>query len=564
MHHHHKEKIKSLLKSTLLTVLLFAGPLALYKNNTITTRGTITTNVQEDNSSSSFGKHVGHSSHTRSSPGNNPNDPNQNEVRHLAKTTKTTTAIKEKDGTSNHLKEQETDLQMETDHTTKFPSIYDTIELSHLSNLVYYFDEPHHNCTNFLSIIKKYSNRHPDSFVFHNDTDDDNGDDNGGDGGYTAGSYTCHFYERDEQDTQVLIISKRTETIQNNNGNDADKNDHEDQVHDYIAIAYAGTDDFRNALTDTNIFTKRFGPPGPNNTYPLAPQKGSEYESARVHAGFDNAVFDGGLMDRIIDVVEKVMKTTADENDGSSDGKELKLFTTGHSLGAADAVLTSVALSKHFPDKHISCINYGCPKTGNRVWRDYVNSISNISIYRVVNRYDIVPRLPDIRFVHAGHTLQLDTKYARAYYLHEGDKTMELRGVPFGWNAYSYALAPAAAMDHIIGRYLKYLGQKSLVDEDRYYFDEFEHYRGGGDDRTEEDDEGDEGNDDEYYVPPSSELIEFEMELSDERKREIGRESAELYMKFLREEKEGGEASIIVGEAQNDWSREAEEVAKSW
>lgn len=314
------------------------------------------------------------------------------------------------------------------------PPLNDTVEMGHLSAMVYGFRGRHHtqfNCSSFPTIYKTYLNQFKPS-VFING----------------KSTFKCHMYECDVDDTQVLILSK---TVQ----------DSREGQSGYIAVIYAGTDDFRSVLTDTDILTKVFGPTDENGTHPLSPS-----DDIRVHAGFNNAVFNNNLFDRIRKTVNEI----------KSDNPDLRLLFTGHSLGAADAVLTAVAmkLQQEWKDEFISCINFGCPKTGNWAWNNFVNSMDNLSIWRVVNGLDLVPRLPGIRFHHVGHTMQMDGSMARAFWLHDGDKDLGFRGVPLGWNTLPYVLAPAAAVEHFISHYNRYLEERSEHDKDKYYVDSFE------------------------------------------------------------------------------------------
>lgn len=326
----------------------------------------------------------------------------------------------------------------------KIPSLHDTIEMAHLSVLVYSFMSNHAtNCTSFPDLYDAYISSHPQYSTF------------------VQGSYVCHLYERDEQDTQVMIVSKTPSKHSKQNG--------------YIAIVYAGTDDFRTTLTDADVLTTIFGPEI-NGTHPLVPE-----DNIRVHKGFNNAVFRNDLFDRIKDKIYEIRQ--------EQDDAPMRILTTGHSLGGADAVLTAVALKLQpdWKDELIESISFGCPKTGNWAWRDFVNSIDKLGVWRVVNGLDIVPRLPPgIRFHHVGHTLQLDGDRAKAYWLHNGDKGLGYRGIPFGWNTLPYVLAPAAAVEHIVTHYTKYLDQKSASDSHTYYFNDFEKVDGRTDDQVDD------------------------------------------------------------------------------
>jgi hypothetical protein len=134
----------------------------------------------------------------------------------------------------------------------------------------------------------------------------------------------------------------------------------------YFAVVFAGTDDLRTSLEDVDIMEKRFGN---NSTISLLDP------DIKVHAGFDNAVFSG-----IFDEVSSRLRSL------SSSHPLYRIWTTGHSLGAANSVLTATALA--LKGHHVTSINFGCPQTGNKVWHDYFNTTSplknRLGIWRVV------------------------------------------------------------------------------------------------------------------------------------------------------------------------------------
>lgn len=367
--------------------------------------------------------------------------------------------------------------------STIIPSLRDTTELVHLSRLVYYFrrfDKP--DCSSFPLLYEEYIQRNqPATLINANAT------------------YTCHMYERNEEDTQVLILSR-----------EYDQEGEYGYGHGYVAVIYAGTDDFRTALSDADLRTTPFGPEV-NGTYPLAPS-----DDVRVHAGFNNEVFKHGLFDRVTDTVKEAKRLNP----------QYRIFTTGHSLGAANADLTAVAMKMQPEWEHelIVGINFGSPKTGNWAWTKYVNSIEGLGIWRVVNGFDLVPRLPDIRFHHVGHTVQLDRKNAKAYWLHDGDKALGYRGVPFGWSSMSYALAPAAAVQHMIGHYTNYFDEKSALDESTFYIESFEKTSGYDDDDTSIEPSDD---DDNWYNNPDDDIRNEDI---------IINEYAENYLALVEEE----------------------------
>ena len=217
-----------------------------------------------------------------------------------------------------------------------FPSWNDVSSMAHLSSLVYKFrSEVDFDCTNFTS------------FAPENETKD----------------LSCEWYTHDYSlGTQVLLVSNKKE--------------------EYIAVVFAGTDDIRTSLEDTNIMTKRFGN---NSTVQLTDQK---YRNVRVHGGFNNAVFKHDIWDQIYDRTQDFLKKHP----------SYRLWTTGHSLGGANAILTATAFALLEPDRKVLTVNFGCPETGNFYWKEFLNKTShltdNLGIWRVVLAWDLVPRLP--------------------------------------------------------------------------------------------------------------------------------------------------------------------------
>lgn len=76
------------------------------------------------------------------------------------------------------------------------------------------------------------------------------------------------------------------------------------------------------------------------------------------------------------------------------------LFTAGHSLGAALAVLTAARTSVK------AVYGFGCPRLGNRA---FVQQLANTPIYRINHGIDLVTRVPPgwLGFEHAGQAIDL-------------------------------------------------------------------------------------------------------------------------------------------------------------
>jgi hypothetical protein len=301
------------------------------------------------------------------------------------------------------------------DFAEEFPTIQEIQEMSKLSLLVYKF----HYQTNVTC----------DTINSQDSTYDIN----------------CHWYLHDtELGTQVLLVSH--------------------DVQKYIAIVFAGTDDIRTSVEDANIFTKPFG----NNntiTLPFSDNK------IRVHAGFNNAVFTNQIWEQIYNHTKILVEQKP----------KYQLYTTGHSLGAANSILTATAIASLKTQSHddsssdstatygvsfppVKCINFGCPQIGNENWKDYFTGTSplrnNLSIWRVVLAWDLVPRLPEL-FYHVGHTIQVDGKIddVRVYYEHYGNATKGYAGAPSGWYSKSYAWFPYALYYHHVHKYVARLNE---------------------------------------------------------------------------------------------------------
>ena len=305
---------------------------------------------------------------------------------------------------------------------TVFPTLDETLHLAYLSSLVYEFrhhlgdDKPY--CETFNEFNRKNSTSQINPF---------------------HGVECIWYHVESSLGTQVLIVS-----------NDDRK---------YLSVVFAGTDDLRTTLEDTNISLMKFGSVESNVHIPLNTTNAEcdhdldpdyYYDHAKIHSGFNHAVFTHDIYRQVEQQIVEFYQQTGRWRPLHRVHQDYKLYLTGHSLGAANALLTSVALSlrskqhdngglqKYLP-KTIISINFGCPQTGNIDWKDYVNDIllmngnasdtsmdfvdhsddilhnsnskigSNVSLWRVVLGFDLVPRLPEF-FSHVGHTIQVWSK----------------------------------------------------------------------------------------------------------------------------------------------------------
>jgi predicted lipase len=81
-----------------------------------------------------------------------------------------------------------------------------------------------------------------------------------------------------------------------------------------------------------------------------------------------------------------------------------RIKVTGHSLGAALALLGALDLEYLFPGRIATVYNFGQPRVGNLNFAMYADS--RLQIYRVVHDSDIVATIPPpffmLGYIHAG------------------------------------------------------------------------------------------------------------------------------------------------------------------
>lgn len=149
-----------------------------------------------------------------------------------------------------------------------------------------------------------------------------------------------------------------------------------------VIIAFRGTEltaGWNSALRD---FIRT------NANFVQAPINGFGQE-VKVHAGFWNAFQE--VRDYIITLVKK-HRTSGQ-----------KVWVTGHSLGAAQAVLTAITLqTKKIPVQGL--YTYGCPRVGND---QFARLFPKMNVQRYVYALDLVPMLPDdliLGYRHIGKT----------------------------------------------------------------------------------------------------------------------------------------------------------------
>ncbi|KAL7167137.1 hypothetical protein ACSBR2_037751 [Camellia fascicularis] len=84
-------------------------------------------------------------------------------------------------------------------------------------------------------------------------------------------------------------------------------------------------------------------------------------------------------------------------------GETLSITVTGHSLGAALALLVADELSTCAPEESVppvAVFSFGGPRVGNRGFANHINT-NNVKVLRIVNSQDVITRVPGM-FVSEG------------------------------------------------------------------------------------------------------------------------------------------------------------------
>ena len=134
---------------------------------------------------------------------------------------------------------------------------------------------------------------------------------------------------------------------------------------DRLFIAFRGTDSTTDLVTDLH-FWKQAAPDGNPDA------------RIKVHRGFLNVFYTPCVQMRIRSFV------TPDIH---------KVYTTGHSYGAALAALCALDLQFAFPTLYIQAALFGCPRVGNKAFAEAYNQRVPNTL-RVENGNDLVTKIP--------------------------------------------------------------------------------------------------------------------------------------------------------------------------
>jgi predicted lipase len=86
-----------------------------------------------------------------------------------------------------------------------------------------------------------------------------------------------------------------------------------------------------------------------------------------------------------------------------------RIIVTGHSLGGALATLFAAELAHTIPKLSVSCYAFGSPRVGDASFVKAIHELSNLTIIRFNNAYDVIPWMPYFGFVHTNEVVHLRT-----------------------------------------------------------------------------------------------------------------------------------------------------------
>lgn len=124
-------------------------------------------------------------------------------------------------------------------------------------------------------------------------------------------------------------------------------------------------------------------------------------KKVKVHFGFDKSYNSSEVKEKI----HEILKNSPVDN----------VYITGHSYGAALAALCALDLSLEFSNIDCEVLLFGCPRIGNRYFKEFYN-FQLFKTLRVVNKGDIVSHLPPwfFGYKHIGTKILIgNTKFPR-------------------------------------------------------------------------------------------------------------------------------------------------------
>ncbi|XP_029129144.1 phospholipase A(1) DAD1, chloroplastic [Cajanus cajan] len=164
-----------------------------------------------------------------------------------------------------------------------------------------------------------------------------------------------------------------------------------------IVVAYRGTttclewlENFRATLTNLPISctTQR---PFEKNNHNIMDGSGAMVESGFLSLYTSSLLAKLSLQEMVKEEISRILHTY------SRDSTPLSLTVTGHSLGAALAMLTAYDVKTASPKLPVTVISFGGPRVGDRRFRRQLER-QGTKVLRIVNSDDVITKVPGFVF----------------------------------------------------------------------------------------------------------------------------------------------------------------------
>ncbi|MGN1043563.1 MAG: hypothetical protein ACI4PR_02010 [Acutalibacteraceae bacterium] len=129
---------------------------------------------------------------------------------------------------------------------------------------------------------------------------------------------------------------------------------------------------------------------------------GNYHSKIKVHSGFLSTYKSKNVRGKIHNIIKK--------------HNIQNISVTGHSYGAALAILCAVDLEYNYPFKDYEVVVFGCPRVGNKAFRDSYN-LRIFKTLRIETMNDFITKLPFkfLGYEHVGSVIKLKNTVANPF-----------------------------------------------------------------------------------------------------------------------------------------------------
>lgn len=145
-----------------------------------------------------------------------------------------------------------------------------------------------------------------------------------------------------------------------------------------IWLSFRGTNSVKEWITDTKV--KQLNSLQSKEKYKNTPSFMENNQDIMIHDGF-------------LSIFSEIYENVLEILDYYDPNKEKTICVSGHSLGAAMATIVGLELENiGYTNTYI--YSFGSPRIGNLQLKDYYNSLTTLSLFRIINMEDEIPQTP--------------------------------------------------------------------------------------------------------------------------------------------------------------------------